>query len=610
MPTPEKISIEYPCSLLFERREMRMTPMVFTWNLLTDPLVQMAENEPDKVLLHFVDEAGGQTDITAAEMHRRAVDAARALAFLGLRPGDLIILSLRHCRELVDLLWGCLYLRVIPAVFPYLTEKIDPDIFRHRIHQLVTNSGAALVVTFPEFKDELASIIPSTTCRVISTAELPAGAAGPDSPAVLAPVDPAAVAMIQYSSGTTGLQKGIPHSHRDLLTGLQSVADAIELRPDDAVVNWLPLFHDMGMLVGFLLPIIAGIRSVLMSPFYWIRSPRRLLQAIQQLKGTLCWMPNFAFNHSVRSISPRDLTGLDLSHWRMLMSSSEPVRHDSMQQFLETFAPYGFREEALAVGYGTTETTGASTMTPVGRPPRIDWIQLDALQLKQIAVPAAVEAPGALPVYSCGRPLAGVELRIVDAQGQALPERVIGEVLHRAPHLFHGYLRAPEETARALRNGWFHTGDLGYLAEGELFVCGRKKDLIISGGKNIYPEDIEEIANNVPGIYPGRSVAFGVNDPAMGTESVVVVAELRHEVEPAERWRIERELRRMVVQDLGISLSDVKLLPEKGWVIKTTNGKIARSANRDKYLHRFADGRFAAADAMIPRPLEIAGDPS
>jgi len=563
-----------------------MERMTLNWRLLTDPLVHLARAAPARVLFHFIEEDGRQLDLTAGERHHGARGVAGALAELGLRPGELVILSLRHCRELIDLVLGWVYLGAVPAVFPYLTEKIDPGIFRHRIHQLVQSSGASLVITFPQFKEDLAAIVQDRSCRIISLTELPA-AGGPVPLREPFPADPANPALIQYSSGTTGLQKGIPHTHRDLLMGLQAMADAIRLRADDVVVSWLPLFHDMGMIVGFWLPLSAGIRAVMMSPFYWIRSPRNLFQAAARLHGTLCWMPNFAFNHSVRSISARDLAGLDLSSWRVLMNSSEPVRHESLQLFLQKFAPFGFREEALAVGYGTTETTGASTMTPVGRPPRVDWIRLDAYQQRRVAVPATPGEPGSLPIISCGRPLSGVELKIVDASGRPLSDRTIGEVLHRSPNLFHGYHRSPEQTQEAFRDGWFQTGDLGYLAEGELFICGRKKDLIISGGKNIYPEDLEEIANNVSGIHPGRSVAFGVSDARMGTESIVVVAELRQEVDQEERWRIERELRRLVVQDLGVTLAEIRLVVEKGWVVKTTNGKIARSANREKYFARF-----------------------
>jgi acyl-CoA synthetase (AMP-forming)/AMP-acid ligase II len=435
----------------------------------------------------------------------------------------------------------------------------------------------------------LATLLADLDCRVVSLQELESSREQPD-PHGWPPPRAEQPAFVQYSSGTTGLQKGVVLSHRAILNNVSAIGQAVEIRGDDVVVSWLPLHHDMGLITGLMLPVLAGIPSVLLSPFQWVRDPKTLLQAIQDYRGTVSWMPNFAFNHCANSIRERDLSGLDLSRWRVLINAGEPVRLDSLRLFAGRFGPCGFRESALGAGYGMAEITGAVSITPIGRPPRVDWVQLRRLQEARRAEPAAAEQPGSTPLVSSGRLLAGVEVRIVDPAGGLLPERQIGEILVRSNSMLSGYRQRLDLTRAASREGWHATGDLGYLAEGDLFVTGRLNDLIITGGRNFFPEDLEAIASRVHGIRPGRAVAFGVEDAALGTEIIVLVCELREEVLPADRLAVERELRRRVAQELDVTLGAIRFV-EKGWVIKTPSGKVARSANRDKFQ------RLTAAEA-------------
>ena len=204
------------------------------------------------------------------------------------------------------------------------------------------------------------------------------------------------------------------------------------------------------------------------------------------------------------------------------------------------------------------------------------------LQINKRAVPLPAQAPGSLATVSCGVPVAGGEIRILDEEGQPLPERQVGEIIIRTNALFSGYHGQPELTAQVMKDDWFYTGDLGYMAGGHLYICGRKKDMIIVAGRNVYPEDLEAIANMVPGIYSDRAVAFGVFDEQLGSERIVMVCDLKRKAGDAEKIDIERELRRRVHQELDVTLGEVHLV-KKGWVVKTINGKIARSANREKY---------------------------
>jgi acyl-CoA synthetase (AMP-forming)/AMP-acid ligase II len=368
-------------------------------------------------------------------------------------------------------------------------------------------------------------------------------------------------------------------SHRAVLKQIQAYGRAIELDPKkDVIVSWLPLYHDMGLIAGFVMPIVTGTRLVLMSPFEWVKQPGMLLEAFSQYGGTLCWLPNFAYNHIARTFRPNE--GLDLSTWRAAINCSEPVYAESHQMLLDKLAPHGFSESALAVSYAMAENTFGVTQTKLGAPPRIDTVEIAAVQERGEANPAK----SGKPFVSCGRAIDTVELRIFDADRRPLPDRRVGEIALKSEFMLSAYYKRPDLTEKAItKDGWYLTGDMGYMADGELYITGRKKDLIIVGGKNVYPQDIEAIANRTAGIHPGRAVAFGVLDERIGSEKVVVVAEA---VENANLDDAERELRAHIVQETEVTLGDLRFVP-KGWIVKTSSGKHARSDNREKYLREF-----------------------
>jgi len=396
------------------------------------------------------------------------------------------------------------------------------------------------------------------------------------------------IAYIQFTSGTTGLRKGVQLSHRAILNFVKAWGQALEINPHDVTINWMPLYHDFGLFAGFLVPLIYHIPTVLMSPFKFVRNPGALFQAIDRHKGTLCWVTNAAMHHATGAVRDRTLEGLDLRSLRMYCNGGEAVLQSTMERFLARFTPYGFPEAALLSGYGLAENTMAATVSPPGAQVPVDWVNTVALQTNQQAIPMRPYAEGARPIVSCGVPLPGTDLHIIDDQKRLLSERHVGEIILRTPHLFSGYHRRPDLTEQALSDGWLHTGDLGYWAQGHLYVCGRKKDLIITAGQNIHPEDIEAVAKGLPEIVPHRVVAFGVQDEDLGTEKIVLICDLLRSTPEAEHARIERELRRRVYNDLGIALTEVHLM-KKGWVVLTPNGKIPRPANREKYLRLLAD---------------------
>jgi acyl-CoA synthetase (AMP-forming)/AMP-acid ligase II len=310
-----------------------------------------------------------------------------------------------------------------------------------------------------------------------------------------------------------------------------------------------------------------------------------LLHAINDYHGTLCWLPNFAYNHSARRIRKRDSADLSLKSLRAFINCSEPVRHESHQQFLDRFAKTGITAEQLAVSYAMAENTFAVTQTPIGQPPRLDIVDRDALENEQQAAPCPAERVTAQVNVSCGPPIDGVEVCVLDASQAILPERAVGELALRSNFMLSGYYKRPDLNANTWHDGWYLTGDMGYIADGEIYIVGRKKDLIINAGKNVYPQDLEAIANTVPGVYPGRVVAFGVPDEREGTELIAIVAESTAESEES-RQEIAKAIRQRIAQQSTVTVSYVQITAPQ-WLIKTSSGKIARRANRQKWQAQY-----------------------
>ena len=544
-------------------------------------LAELAATQPDKQAITFI-QKGEHKPITFAGLHRQAEIAAGQLRASRLGPGDLVVLVLQHSLELIYSFWGATLLGATPSIFPFLTEKLDPVLYREKVKLLVEHSGAKAVITYPEFFLELETLLASSGCRMLSIAEFvntPSSAVLASDGGSTSDILPDSIALLQHSSGSTGLQKGVALSHRAVLRHIKAYGTAISLDPEkDVVVSWLPLYHDMGLIAGFVMPIVTGTHLVMMSPFEWVRQPGMLLDAVSQYHGTLCWLPNFAYNHIARTFRPSD--GLELSSLRAVINCSEPVYHQSHQIFLEKLEPFGLSRNSLAVSYAMAENTFAVTQTPIGSSPNLDIVDIAALQGRKEAIPAE----RGQAIVSCGLPIDSVELKVLDENQQLHAERRVGEIALKSDFMLSGYYRRPDLDEEFItRDGWYLTGDMGYVANGELYITGRKKDLIIVGGKNIYPQDLEAIANRTVGIHPGRSVAFGVFAERLGSEKIVIVAETE---EGANLDDVEKQLRAAVVQETEVTLGDLRLVP-KGWVIKTSSGKQARSDNREKYLKEF-----------------------
>jgi fatty-acyl-CoA synthase len=545
----------------------------------------LQKQDSDLVAIRYLSTEVEPQTITRCDFREAAVNYASALQSMDVGSGDLVIIAHTQNLESIFAFWGALLLGAIPSMFPTLTEKLDPEIYMRNLNELVTLSQVRAILTTDAFAPQLGEHV---SCPVYGSEALLSALSSADKLAETASPDPDAIAFLQHSSGTTGLQKGVALSHDAILNQLASYADTLALNNEDVIVSWLPLYHDMGLIAGFIQPLVQGIPLILMSPFDWVRHPAMLLNAIDQYRGTLCWLPNFAYNHCAQRIRQRDSDGLDISSMRAFINCSEPVREDSHRQFYERFAATGVTREMLTVSYAMAENTFAVTQTPAGEAPTVDVVDRVALQRDLQAVASDPTSETAAPQVSCGRPIANTQVKVIDAAGLTLPERHVGEVLVRSDCMLTEYYRRPDLDPFDA-DGWYRTGDRGYIADGEVYIVGRSKDLIINAGKNVYPQDLEAIVNEIEGVYAGRAVVFGVPDPREGTELIAVVAELDPSSAVEER-QIMQQIRQRISRQTDVTVNFVELV-ERGWLLKTSSGKIARSQNRDKWLaQRKAEG--------------------
>lgn len=547
-------------------------------------LIEQLESQPDKVILHLQKAGQADSHVTYHELITHSAKYAKVLEKNGVAPGEVVVLILQHSLDLVYAYFGAILMGAVPSIMPFLTEKLLPEKYRHDLNSLIEITKPAAIITYEEFKPEIYSFLERGAIKAILLSEEFSSWKNIEFSNYLflgLNKDPQDIVLLQHSSGTTGLQKGVALSHAAVFNQLISYQKAIHLEENDVIVSWLPLYHDMGLIASFLMPILSGTPLVLMSPFDWVRAPHKLMHAINDYKGTLCWLPNFAYNFCAKKIRESDLQNVDLSSMRAVINCSEPMRYESHQMFFERFSNYGLRESALATSYAMAENVFAVTQDGISKAVTYDHINLEKFQHDKIAEPATDKHLKAVMV-SAGAPIDFTQIKIINDKGKELPERHLGEILIKSNCMLSEYYLRPEDTMKSLVNGWFKTGDLGYMANGELYISGRKKDLIIVGGKNIYPQDIESIVMEVEGVHPGRAVAFGIYNEEKGTEDVVVVAEIEPDHIDRENL-IGDEIRRKVTQGTAVALRHVLLVDEM-WLIKTSSGKTARAANKLKYL--------------------------
>ena len=559
---------------------------VDTWNrkggwpaTLDEALFHFAQRDPERVHIRLRLENGEMRPITYSDLLSES--SAVAAAFqqrAGLQPGDRIALMLPTAPDFFPAFFGAVLAGAVPVPLypPWRPDRIEE--YARRQARIIADSGARVLVTFQEV-DRLARLLGSQVPgldRVVTLESL-----GKASGAVVRSL-PGDVAFIQYTSGSTGDPKGVVLTHSNLVANIRAIAEALKIDSRDVGVSWLPLYHDMGLIGAWLSCLFLGVPIVILSPQAFLTRPERWLWAIHRYRATLSAAPNFAYELCMRRIDDRNLEGLDLSCLRATLNGAEPVQPETLDEFSRRFQPYGLRADALMPVYGLAESSLAVTIPPLRRRPRLDPVDRGALEGSGRAEPASGQSVNPLTFVSAGRPLAGHQVRIVSPAGDSLPDRVQGHIQCRGPSVMQGYFGRAEATAEVLQDGWLKTGDLGYLADGELFVTGRVKDIIIQGGRNLYPQELEHIAGDVEGVRRGCVAAFGVSGRHLAGERLVLVAETRR-TEPEEKEKLAAAIREKMDSQLGIPLDEVVLAPPQS-VPKTSSGKIRRDNCRRLYL--------------------------
>ena len=537
----------------------------------------IASSEPERIFARILSPRHTGIQISYAYLIRRASQYATMYHDKGVKRNEVVVIIHDETEQTIYAFVGALLYGAVPSIFAHPSVKISPTEYTKTLSHLLAVCRTRFLVTYKLLYDQIKEAIPPGKFDVMlsdDSSTYPTSCESPGS-------SPNEIVLLQHSSGTTGLKKGVALSNSSVINQLRNYTASLQLNERDKIASWLPLYHDMGLIACFVLPLATGVPLVLMSPFDWIADPAMLFRAIHEEKCTLCWLPNFAYNFLVSRVSDAHLADLDLSSMRAFINCAEPISAISHHSFYDRFFNNGIRREMLCTCYAMAENTFAVTQGGINEPVTIETLDANALRNQKDAILAGPATAARQTTISSGRLIPNNIVRIVDGQGNELAERRLGEIVVKSDSMVTEYFNRPDLTAQAIKDGWYYTGDLGYLADGNLFVLGRIKDLIIVAGKNIYPQDIEEIVGGIDGVYPGRVVAFGVHDETIGTENVVILAETTED--KARHLGIKLAIAKAVRDHFECVANEIILLPHM-WLIKSSSGKISRPGNRDKYL--------------------------
>jgi 1-acyl-sn-glycerol-3-phosphate acyltransferase len=550
----------------------------YTATTLNEVLDWHAGNHPDRPHVRlYADEGDGEV-ITYRQLQQDARRVAFGLQAWDVEPGSAVAIMLPTSRDYFVSFFGALLAGCIPVPIypPTRPTRIEEHLRRHV--GILQNCRARILVSSPEAKPvtRLLRAHVETLGSAATADELAAAGAGEFQGPVVSTDD---IAFLQYTSGSTGSPKGVTLTHANLLANIRAMVSTLEATPDDVFISWLPLYHDMGLIGAWLGSLHQATPLVIMSPLSFLARPSRWLRAIHRYRGTISGGPNFAYELCLRRIRSEDLEGIDLSSWRVAFNGAEPVSPETVERFCERFAAHGFERKAMAPVYGLAENCVGLAFPPLRRGPLIDRILRNPLSTSGRAIPAPPDEKRVLRLVACGRPLPEHQIRVVDPAGHELPERQEGRLQFRGPSSTSGYYRDPDATRRLFDGNWLESGDLAYIAEGDVFVTGRVKDLIIRAGRNIHPTDLEEAIGAVEGIVRGCVAVFGSGEPASGTERLVVMAETRKR-EPAELEQLRAEVNGATTDLIGAPADEVVLAPPNT-IPHTSSGKIRRAACRE-----------------------------
>ena len=551
----------------------------------------------------FVQDDGTEEEWTFLALAERSRAIAVGLAERGMRKGDRVALVLPTAGEFVPTFLGVIRGGGIPVpLYPPMGLGQLGGYLDHARH-IVSAARVSLVITNAQIKTVLGKLhdyVPELR-QMITVADIEGDASLFRDPG-LSPDD---IAFLQFTSGSTSRPKGVIVTHENLNHNCAAIMrDGLASDDSDRGVSWLPLFHDMG-LIGFVLaPIHYRVPITFIPPLMFLKRPASWLEYLSKHRGTITYGPNFAYAIATKRVRDRDLEGLDLSCVRIAGCGAEPIQAETLRAFAHKFGQVGFRAEAFVPSYGMAENTLAIAFSR-GIP--TDTVHADPLWGEGLAEPvpegAAVESLDAVEIVGCGEAFPGHGIRIVDPETRVpLPERRVGEIQLSGPSVMQGYFEDPESTQKTIdEEGWLSTGDLGYLADDQIFICGRQKDVIIVNGKNYYPQDLEWVAGEVDGVRTGNAIAFATHRPGLAREAVVVVAETR---DADGHDDLARKVTAAVQQSTGLTVDEVAIV-EAGTIPKTSSGKVQRRKARE--LFESGQLRKLQAESKLQTAAHVAG---
>jgi len=546
---------------------------------LTEALAYHVERQPDRLTV-FMYEEQQEFPLSYRALWDGAMGYAARLTESGLRQGQMVAIMLPTCKEYLYSFYGVLLAGGVPVPLypPARLTTIEDHMKRHV--GILKSAGASIMITVPEAKP-LAWLLRAQVDSlnlILTPQEISSSGKN------FTPVHgkPGETGFLQYTSGSTGSPKGVVLSHANLMANVRAMGAAVSANPADVFVSWLPLYHDLGLIGANFASLVLGFPTVLMSPLSFLSRPASWMRAIHRHRGTMSGGPNFSFELCLRRIADEDMEGIDLSSWRFAFNAAEPVSPDTIVEFEKRFAKWGLRKNCLSPSYGLAESSVGVAITVPGTPWRADRLDRERFTRTGEAVEAPSGHPSPLIVIGCGTPIPGHDIRVVDAAGLELPDRQEGQLQFRGPSSTSGYYRNPEATKTLFGSGdWVNTGDRAYLSEGTLYLTGREKDIIIRGGRNISPYELEQAVGDLAGVRRGCVAVFGSRDAASGTERVVVLAEMKDQ-DSSRHDDLKRMINELAVGLIGAPADDIVLAPP-ATVPKTSSGKIRRVAAREFY---------------------------
>ena len=492
--------------------------------------------------------------------------------------GRIGLIFLPQTPQAIMWFFGLMSAGIIPSFMPLPSHKQDKEKYWESHKQLIELTNPSLIITTNEWLPAFDEVTEAIECTVYDNDMLSSYV-----PNETVNDTTYQVAFLQHSSGTTGLKKGVALSHEAVMDQIESYSASLSATSDDVIVSWLPIYHDMGLIACTIMPLIMGQTIVLLDPFEWVSKPISLLQAITKYGGTLVWLPNFSFEHLRRTIKPSKFESLDLSTVRAFINCSEPCKAETFDRFFKHFQDIGVTQEKLQVCYAMAETVYAVTQTEIGSIANKIWVDEQALLENRVLLTKFGEGSQLL---SCGKVIEGCQVKILYPDSSNLVSSGhVGEIVISGKFLFEGYYHRPEKTKEVFDGLYYRTRDLGFIHDGELYVLGRRDDLIISNGRNYFAHEIESIVNDLPNIKPGRNVALGVYNEQIGSNEIYLVQERIKDESTDEDFdkQLIKIIRQAVQDEVGLLLRDVVLV-DAAWLHKSSSGKISRELNKSKLL--------------------------